>query len=47
MEGKGRSDFEIALLERSEQIDRECGQKYSQAVSKLTSGVKSTFDAYR
>ena len=27
VEGKGRSDFEIALLERSEQIDRECAQK--------------------
>ena len=48
VEGKGRSDFEISLLERSEQLEQDKREKlYSQAVSKLAAGVQSSFEAYR
>ena len=48
VEGKGRSDFEISLLERSEQLEQDKREKlYSQAVSKLAGGVQRSFEAYR
>ena len=48
VEGKGRDDFEFALLEQSEKLLRaEKVAKYSQSVTRLATNVRGTFEAYR
>jgi len=48
VEGKGRNDFNIALLLRSEELLQTAESlRYSRAVTKLATNVRTTFDAYR
>ena len=49
VEGKGRDDFKLSLLEQAEQLllSREAGQENSRAVLKLAKHVQGAFSAYR
>ena len=48
VEGKGRDDFEFALLEQSESLVKPPQvNKYSKAVTKLANEVLGSYDAYR
>lgn len=48
IEGKGRDDFDLALLLQAEALQsREAMERYSLAVTRLAKGVSSSFMTYR